>query len=114
MTGFLVSTAICIGSGRSYQNQVVFRYNVCVPETLLQTKLYTPPLRPNLIPRPRLLERLNQGLQQGCKLSLVCAPAGFGKTTLVAEWISSLRLEDDESPIQNLKSEIQIAWLLPR
>lgn len=51
---------------------------------LLQTKLYIPPLRPELVPRPRLIERLNQGLDR--KLTLISAPAGFGKTTLVAEW----------------------------
>jgi LuxR family maltose regulon positive regulatory protein len=60
-----------------------------VTEELLQTKLYIPPLRPNLVPRPQLIERLNQGLQQGCKLILISAPAGFGKTTLVSEWIAS-------------------------
>jgi len=58
-----------------------------VPETLLQTKLYIPPLRPTIVPRPRLIERLNQGLQLGHKLALISAPAGFGKTTLVSEWI---------------------------
>ena len=56
-------------------------------ETLLRTKLFVPPLRSNLVPRPRLIERLNQGLQQNHKLTLVSAPAGFGKTTLVSEWV---------------------------
>ena len=55
---------------------------------LLQTKLYTPLPRPALVPRPRLTERLNQGLSG--KLILVSAPAGFGKTTLVAEWLHQL------------------------
>jgi LuxR family maltose regulon positive regulatory protein len=50
---------------------------------LLQTKLYISLLRPNLIPRPRLVERLNAGLHR--KLTLVSAPAGFGKTTLLSE-----------------------------
>ena len=50
---------------------------------LLQTKLYIPPLRPNLIPRPRLIEWLNAGLHR--KLTLISAPAGFGKTTLLSE-----------------------------
>ena len=54
--------------------------------TLLQTKLYTPPLRSNLVSRPRLIERLNQGLEENCKLTLISAPAGFGKTTLITEW----------------------------
>jgi len=60
-----------------------------MPETLLRTKLFVPPLRPNLVPRLHLIKRLNQGLQLGHKLTLVSAPAGFGKTTLVSEWIAS-------------------------
>ena len=55
---------------------------------LLTTKLYVPPPRPNLVRRPRLIERLNAGL--GRKLTLVSAPAGFGKTTLVSKWLSGL------------------------
>jgi LuxR family maltose regulon positive regulatory protein len=57
---------------------------------LLLTKLYQPPSRPNLVPRPRLNKRLNEGLHQGRKLTLVTAPAGFGKTTLVTEWLKQL------------------------
>jgi len=53
--------------------------------SLLQTKLYTPPIRRELVSRPRLIERLNVGLAR--KLILVSAPAGFGKTTLVNEWV---------------------------
>ncbi len=52
-------------------------------EDILQTKLYIPPLRPNFVARPRLIQKLKQGL--GGKLTLVSAPAGYGKTTLVAE-----------------------------
>jgi LuxR family maltose regulon positive regulatory protein len=55
---------------------------------LLATKLHIPPLRPNLVPRPRLIQQLDGGLRLGCKLTVVSAPAGYGKTTLVAEWIS--------------------------
>jgi len=54
---------------------------------LLTTKLYIPPPLPNLVGRPRLIERLNAGLHR--KLTLVSAPAGFGKTTLLSEWIHS-------------------------
>ena len=61
-------------------------------ETVLQTKLYIPPLRPNLVPRPRLIEQLNQGLQLGHKLTLISAPAGFGKTTLAGEWVAGYGL----------------------
>jgi LuxR family transcriptional regulator, maltose regulon positive regulatory protein len=55
-----------------------------IQNSLLRTKLYAPPARPDLIPRPHLLERLTLGLQN--KLTLVCAPAGFGKTTLLSAW----------------------------
>src|SRR5258708_39776254 len=53
---------------------------------ILATKLYIPPLRPNVVLRPRLIERLNEGLHR--KLILISAPAGFGKTTLVSEWLA--------------------------
>lgn len=56
---------------------------------LLQTKLYIPPVRPELVPRPRLIERLNAGLLSRRKLTLVSAPAGYGKTTLVNAWLRS-------------------------
>ena len=55
---------------------------------ILQTKLYIPPIRPGLVSRPRLIEQLNAGLIAGRKLTLVSAPAGFGKTTLVSEWVA--------------------------
>jgi LuxR family transcriptional regulator, maltose regulon positive regulatory protein len=57
-----------------------------MPIPILATKLYIPRLRPNVVSRPRLLERLNEGLHR--KLSLISAPAGFGKTTLVSEWLA--------------------------
>src|SRR5207253_2824558 len=55
---------------------------------ILATKLYLPRLRPNVVSRPRLLERLNEGLHR--KLTLIAAPAGFGKTTLVSEWVEGI------------------------
>jgi LuxR family maltose regulon positive regulatory protein len=67
---------------------------------LLATKLYIPPVRTGLVSRPRLIERLNAGLHR--KLTLVSAPAGFGKTTLLSEWVSE---------IQNRESKIRVAWL---
>ncbi|MCH7998450.1 MAG: helix-turn-helix transcriptional regulator [Chloroflexi bacterium] len=54
---------------------------------LLETKLYIPKWRPGLVSRPRLIERLDQGIER--KLTLVSAPAGFGKTTLLAEWLAA-------------------------
>ena len=55
---------------------------------ILSTKLHIPPLRPSIVRRPRLIERLNEGLAAGHKLTLISAPAGFGKTTLVSEWLA--------------------------
>jgi LuxR family maltose regulon positive regulatory protein len=60
-------------------------------DALLLTKLYVPPPRSNLVFRPRLLEQLNKGLSSGRKLTLISAPAGFGKTTLVSEWVAGPR-----------------------
>ena len=54
---------------------------------LLTTKITLPPLRPNLVTRPRLIERLHSGLQPGRCVTLVAAPAGYGKTTLIRSWI---------------------------
>lgn len=54
---------------------------------ILATKLFVPPPRPKAVARPRLIERLNEGLHR--KLTLISAPAGFGKTTLVSEWLGA-------------------------
>ena len=73
---------------------------------LLQTKLHIPPVRPELVSRPRLIERLNASRGQtqgfGRKLTLLSAPAGFGKTTLVAEWVQAMG---------RATPPIAIAWL---
>src|SRR2546430_5278937 len=75
---------------------------------ILATKLYIPPPRPKAVLRSRLIERLNEGLHR--KLTLIAAPAGFGKTTLVSEWLAGcqrpaawLSLDDGENdPIRFL------------
>src|ERR1700694_4559702 len=54
---------------------------------VLATKLYVARPRPKVVLRPRLIERLNEGLHS--KLTLISAPAGFGKTTLVSEWLAN-------------------------
>ena len=77
-------------------------------ETLLQTKLYIPPLRPNLVPRPRLFDQLNRGLDEDCKLTLISAPAGFGKSTLITEW--RYRIPDSADP-QSLCRNPSFGWL---
>ena len=58
-----------------------------MPTPILTTKLYIPPARPNAVLRSRLIAQLNAGLHR--KLTLISAPAGFGKTTLVSTWIAS-------------------------
>jgi DHA2 family multidrug resistance protein-like MFS transporter len=55
---------------------------------LLRTKLQRPGVTRDLVPRPRLIERLNQAV--AVPLTLVCAPAGFGKSTLVSSWIEGM------------------------
>ncbi|MBN1580889.1 MAG: AAA family ATPase [Anaerolineae bacterium] len=63
---------------------------------LLQTKLYIPPLRSDQVPRPRLIARLDAAFGQAVfarRLTLISAPAGFGKTMLVVEWVASCRIQ---------------------
>jgi LuxR family maltose regulon positive regulatory protein len=60
-------------------------YNHNVPANILSTKLFIPPPRKDLVSRPRLIEALRQGSSN--KLTLISAPAGYGKTTLLSEWI---------------------------
>ena len=69
---------------------------------ILLTKLYIPAARPDLVSRSRLLEQLNQGLNS--KLTLISAPAGFGKTTIITEWISSLQQGN------HLEHPVKFAW----
>ena len=59
-----------------------------MPTAILATKLFVPPPPPKAVLRPRLIERLNEGLALGRKLTLISAPAGFGKSTLVSEWVA--------------------------
>ncbi len=74
-------------------------------EQLLSTKLYIPLTRPEFVHRPRLVEQLIQGLQR--KLTLVSAPAGFGKTMLVSEWVHKIQADTPEdNQILN-----KVAWL---
>jgi LuxR family maltose regulon positive regulatory protein len=58
--------------------------------SLISTKIYKPFTQPNIVIRERLLEMLNCGLKR--KLTLIAAPAGFGKTTLLTEWSSTINL----------------------
>src|ERR671939_1498078 len=62
---------------------------------ILRAKLYVPRGRPDAVPRSRLYERLDEGARR--ELTLVSAPAGFGKTTLLADW--------------SRRSELPVAWV---
>jgi ATP/maltotriose-dependent transcriptional regulator MalT len=64
-------------------------------DVLLATKLYVPTPGPELVPRPRLTARLDEGLARG--VILTCAPAGYGKTVLLADWTR--------------RSRFPVAWL---
>lgn len=76
-----------------------------MPEAVLATKLFFPRSRPELVPRPLLVERLDEGLRLGHRLILVSAPAGYGKTTLVSAWLQTLAASS--SP----EGQKRAAWL---
>jgi len=83
-----------------------------MPMPILTTKLYITPPQPKVVLRPRLIERLNQGLNHN--LTLISAPAGFGKTTLVSSWINDLQEETtSQEKIANHRSKIRnrVTWL---
>lgn len=54
---------------------------------VLATKLFAPARRSEFLTRPRLIEQLDAAVAPGRRMTLICAPAGFGKTTLVSDWI---------------------------
>ena len=79
---------------------------------ILATKLYISPTSSNVVPRPQLIARLNQGLNR--RLTLISAPAGFGKTTLISEWANCCghnELPGPEAPPVHLNAVVRTAWL---
>ncbi len=88
-----------------------------MPTPLLATKLYIPPPRPKVVRRHRLIARLNDGLHRN--LTLIAAPAGFGKTTLLSDWIAArtadrgrrtATITSSLSPQSSARST-RVAWL---
>lgn len=68
---------------------------VGLEKDILLTKLYIPKPRPKAVRRPRLVEKLSEGMHR--KLTLISAPAGYGKTALVSEWLAD--------------APVSVAWL---
>jgi LuxR family transcriptional regulator, maltose regulon positive regulatory protein len=76
-----------------------------VTDILLKTKFYIPPTRPEIVSRERLINQLNEGLHR--KLTLISAPTGFGKTTLVTDWLDNL-----QGDVKNeTQAKSKITWL---
>src|SRR5260370_9441190 len=83
----------------------------------LATKVYIPPARPKVVARPRLIERLNAGHPAGglAGVTLISGPAGFGKTTLVSEWVNQSkdegrRLKDGELRLIHPSPSPAVRW----
>ena len=75
---------------------------------LLTTKLYVPPPRPGLVARPHLFEQLQQGLRGA--LTILTAQAGFGKTTLLGEWLHHTRLPAAWLSLDEEESDFARFW----
>ena len=88
-------------------NTIVIRSNIANPP-LLEAKFFQPLLNPNQVARPHLVQRLNEGLASVRPVTLVSAPAGYGKSALIAEWARQTRLpvtwlsldEADDDPLR--------------
>src|SRR5262245_40206820 len=95
-------------------------YDASLRPPLLTTKLYLPPARSHLVPRPHLIERLNAGLTH--RLTVISAPAGFGKTTLLSLWIPQSQRcvawvsldEGDNDPVRFWSYVISAVQMLDR
>ena len=83
----------------------------CSQNVLVATKLLVPALPQRLIPRHHLMETLEQGLER--KMTLVCAPAGFGKTTLLSQWLHSIQETSQTRPAQTRSKldSLKVAWV---
>ena len=86
-----------------------------IPGPILAVKLFIPPLRPDSVPRSRLLSRLNDGFARG--LILLSASAGFGKTTLISEWaadctcqVAWLALDEGDSEVHRFLAYLIAAF----
>ncbi len=99
-------TIVVVGMARAVPVFQRMPYNCAMPAPILATKLYMPAPRARVVSRPRLIERLDAGLNG--KLTLISAAAGCGKTTLVSAWIAARQASPrplEEGP------GVRAAWL---
>ena len=83
-----------------------------MPDDLLKTKLFIPPARPGQVARPQLMQKLEDGLQSGQRLTLVSAPPGFGKTTIITEWIAGYSNPQSAGlPAPGSGRNVRFCWL---
>lgn len=83
----------------------IYDLRATMSDQLLATKLHIPHAHTDLVSRPRLIKRLNAGCVAGHRLTLISAPAGFGKTTLLTEWQGSREQLDQQLA--------KFSWLVP-
>src|SRR5215467_10336683 len=83
------------GEQQRWPGSIKTAYRLQTP--LLVPKFQLPPLHPSLVPRERLLALLDRALEH--RLTLVSAPAGFGKTTLVRQWVAERRKQQHFPPV---------------
>ena len=94
--------ALDLGEGADRTLARAFYHPVMVSTPVLATKLFPPAPRRQLVARPRVAGRLDTTLDPGHRLTLVSAPAGFGKTTLLSDWLTDL---DQRQP------DTRVGWL---
>ena len=96
---------MCLLATAVYPSPTLSSIITPVETNLLQTKLYIPSVRTSLVPRPHLVAKL-AGIRP-CKLILLSAPAGYGKTTLITEWIDQIQTETACTE----PAEVAVCWL---
>lgn len=77
---------------------------------VLKTKLFIPPLQPMLVPRSRLNDQINNALQSGVRFTLVAAPAGFGKTTAISNWVHQINRRSAWVSLDENDNEPTVFW----
>jgi ATP/maltotriose-dependent transcriptional regulator MalT len=95
---------LAVSGGAHRKVPAAFYHLVMVSTPVLATKLFAPARRPQLVARPRVAERLDTTLDAGHRLTLVSAPAGFGKTTLLCDWLTDFHKRQKHT---------RVGWLSP-